>query len=79
MIQSSPADLADAAAGRLSSPGTRSWLFRSSVARMLAIMESICGTLFVGVLIARLVSLYTKPAGEIPENQPESTNALPLS
>ncbi len=33
----------------------------SSVARMLAIMESMSGTLFVGVLIARLVSLYSAP------------------
>jgi voltage-gated potassium channel Kch len=33
----------------------------SNVARMLAIMESMSGTLFVGVLIARLVSLYSVP------------------
>ncbi len=33
----------------------------SNVARMLAITESMCGTLFVGVLIARLVSLYSTP------------------
>ena len=31
----------------------------SNIARMLAIMEAISGTLFVGVLIARLVSLYS--------------------
>ena len=31
----------------------------SKIARMLAITESMCGTLFVGVLIARLVSLYS--------------------
>ena len=31
----------------------------SNAARMLAIMESMSGTLFVGVLIARLVSLYS--------------------
>lgn len=31
----------------------------SNVARMLAIMEAMTGTLFVGVLIARLVSLYS--------------------
>jgi voltage-gated potassium channel Kch len=33
----------------------------SNVARMLAITESMSGTLFVGVLIARLVSLYSAP------------------
>lgn len=33
----------------------------SEVARMLAIMESMSGTLFVGMLIARLVSLYSAP------------------
>ena len=33
----------------------------SNTARMLAIMESMSGTLFVGVLIARLVSLYSAP------------------
>jgi len=31
----------------------------SNVARILAVMESTSGTLFIGVLIARLVSLYT--------------------
>jgi hypothetical protein len=31
-------------------------------ARMLAIMESITGVLYIGVLIARLVSLYSSPA-----------------
>jgi hypothetical protein len=34
----------------------------SKVARMLAVMESMSGTLFVGVLIARLVSLYSAPS-----------------
>jgi voltage-gated potassium channel len=33
----------------------------SNAARMLTITESMCGTLFVGVLIARLVSLYSTP------------------
>jgi hypothetical protein len=33
----------------------------SNTARMLAMMEAISGTLFVGVLIARLVSLYSSP------------------
>jgi voltage-gated potassium channel len=33
----------------------------SPVARMLAIMEAMSGTLFVGMLIARLVSLYSVP------------------
>jgi hypothetical protein len=33
----------------------------SNVARMLTITESMSGTLFVGVLIARLVSLYSTP------------------
>jgi voltage-gated potassium channel len=34
----------------------------SKVARMLAIMESMSGTLFIGVLIARLVALHTAPS-----------------
>jgi hypothetical protein len=34
----------------------------SKIARMLAVMESMSGTLFVGVLIARLVSLYSAPS-----------------
>lgn len=34
----------------------------SNVARMLAILESMSGTLFVGMLIARLVSLYSAPS-----------------
>jgi voltage-gated potassium channel Kch len=33
----------------------------SSVARMLAVMESMTGTLYVAVLIARLVALYSVP------------------
>jgi hypothetical protein len=43
----------------------------SPVARMLAVMEAMSGTLFVGVLIARLVSLYSAagPAAE-PANGP---------
>lgn len=36
----------------------------SKVARMLAVMESMSGTLFVGILIARLVSLYSAPGPE---------------
>jgi hypothetical protein len=39
----------------------------SNVARMLAIMESMSGTLFVGVLIARLVSLYSAPGSSEPK------------
>jgi hypothetical protein len=42
----------------------------SPVARMLAIMESMSGTLFVGVLIARLVSLYSAPSPTEPANGP---------
>jgi len=42
----------------------------SKVARMLAIMESMSGTLFVGVLIARLVSLYSAPGPAEPANAP---------
>ena len=34
----------------------------ADVARMLAILEAMTGTLFVGVMIARLVSLYSAPA-----------------
>jgi voltage-gated potassium channel len=42
----------------------------SKVARMLAVMESMSGTLFVGVLIARLVSLYSAPGpAEAPKQQ----------
>ncbi len=43
----------------------------SNAARMLAITESISGTLFVGVLIARLVSLYSTPSPvEAAHNRP---------
>ena len=35
----------------------------SQLARMLAMLEAMTGTLFVGVLIARLVSLYSSAAG----------------
>jgi hypothetical protein len=42
----------------------------SKVARMLAIMESMSGTLFVGMLIARLVSLYSAP-GPVEPPKPE--------
>jgi voltage-gated potassium channel len=42
----------------------------SDVARMLAIMESMSGTLFVGVLIARLVSLYSASRPAEPANGP---------
>ncbi|MEO8350097.1 MAG: potassium channel family protein [Chthoniobacteraceae bacterium] len=42
----------------------------SPVARMLAVMESMTGTLYVAVLIARLVALYSRtPASDDP-NQP---------
>jgi voltage-gated potassium channel len=41
----------------------------SKVARMLAIMESMSGTLFVGMLIARLVSLYSAPGPTEPPTQ----------
>ena len=33
----------------------------ADVARMLAMLEAMTGTLFVGVMIARLVSLYSVP------------------
>jgi voltage-gated potassium channel Kch len=33
----------------------------ADVARMLAMLEAMTGTLFVGVMIARLVSLYSAP------------------
>ncbi|HXC98710.1 MAG TPA: ion channel [Verrucomicrobiae bacterium] len=33
----------------------------SKVARMLVMVESLTGVLFLGVLIARLVSLYSNP------------------
>jgi len=40
----------------------------SNVARMLAVMESMSGTLYVAVLIARLVALYStpEPAKDVP-------------
>jgi hypothetical protein len=42
----------------------------SKVARTLAVMESMSGTLFVGVLIARLVSLYSTPSpAEAPKQE----------
>jgi voltage-gated potassium channel Kch len=50
----------------------------SNVARMLAIMESMSGTLFVGVLIARLVSLYSAPGPvEAADNQPNPLATAP--
>ena len=50
----------------------------SNVARMLAIMESMSGTLFVGVLIARLVSLYSAPSPvEAADNQPNPLATAP--
>jgi len=44
----------------------------SSVARMLAVMESMTGTLYVAILIARLVALYSTPdpSGKSEQNQP---------
>jgi hypothetical protein len=49
----------------------------SNIARMLAITESMSGTLFVGVLIARLVSLYSTPSPvETPDDRP---SGLPRS
>jgi len=42
----------------------------SNAARMLAIMEAMSGTLFVGILIARLVSLYSAPGPAEPPTQP---------
>jgi hypothetical protein len=44
----------------------------SNVARMLAMLEAMTGTLFVGVLIARLVSLYSS---EIETGRPSSRPA----
>ena len=41
----------------------------SPIARMLAIMEAMSGTLFVGILIARLVSLYSAPGPAEPPRQ----------
>ena len=38
----------------------------SNVARTLAMLESMTGTLFVAVLIARLVSLYSSSIREAP-------------
>jgi hypothetical protein len=51
----------------------------SNVARMLAIMESMSGTLFVGVLIARLVSLYSTSGPAQPENGPRNGPAPPAT
>jgi len=41
----------------------------SRVARMLAVMESMTGTLYVAVLIARLVALYSSPVTSNPEHR----------
>jgi voltage-gated potassium channel Kch len=50
----------------------------SNVARMLAITESMSGTLFVGVLIARLVSLYSAPGpAEAVDNPPNPLATVP--
>jgi Ion channel len=50
----------------------------SSVARMLAMTESMGGTLFVGVLIARLVSLYSaRGPVEAADNQPNPLETAP--
>jgi Ion channel len=45
----------------------------SNLARTLAILESMSGTLFVGVLIARLVSLYSAPGPAEPASGPPPT------
>lgn len=42
----------------------------ADVARMLAILEAMTGTLFVGVMIARLVSLYSaSEQSQTPSNE----------
>ena len=47
----------------------------SNAARMLAITESMSGILFVGVLIARLVSLYSTPSPvEAGDNRPNAAS-----
>jgi hypothetical protein len=46
----------------------------SPAARMLAMMEAMTGTLFVGVLIARLVSLYSAPQPPSNQNDSPETN-----
>jgi voltage-gated potassium channel len=50
----------------------------SNVARMLTMTEAMCGTLFVGVLIARLVSIYSArgPIGAV-ENRPNPLATSP--
>jgi hypothetical protein len=52
--------------------GTHPWLWRhrSHGARQLAMLEATTCTIFVALLIARLVSLYT--AGERPRSAPDS-------
>ncbi len=49
----------------------------SEIARMLAMLEAMTGTLFVGVLIARLVSLYSTSAPAEPANGPGQGPAPP--
>jgi hypothetical protein len=56
----------------LSTMGCDDIVATSDVARMLALTESVTGTLFVAVLIARLVSLYSS-AGLVPESQPSDS------
>ncbi len=46
----------------------------SNLARMLAILEAMTGTMFVGVLIARLVSLYSSPGPPDPSCIPRPDN-----
>jgi len=46
----------------------------SPVARMLTMMEAMTGTLFVGVLIARLVSLYSAPQPPVSQSDSPETN-----
>lgn len=43
----------------------------SNVARMLAAMESMTGTLYVAVLVARLVALYSAPHPSTPADNPD--------
>ncbi len=45
----------------------------SSVARMLAVMESMTGTLYVAVLIARLVALYSTTEPTPPSPKPDQS------
>jgi voltage-gated potassium channel Kch len=51
----------------------------ADVARMLAMLEAMTGTLFIGIMIARLVSLYSASGETQPPGLPSKPEQLPVS